>query len=402
MQPVLRYRFRFHHHNTERVPSGISLLLDVGDHRLQTQAQSSTDVPMLVEPNDTTGVDEADIMDDATALMQRPRYKAFPRPTTGTGQGIPPAPTSSSWFTISQPIAPTGTSQHQPVQWTTIQVRNLADFHTMLQWLSNRAQQDRCQPDAGQAKIATWYLQPQVMPRSDHYRDVLLSANPSLWPSEVLQRWADFLQPSQPVDLYVVQPDPPGGMPDVFAHVIVTQNAPPDQAAALVSVTELLEDPWHPSRFALFLHSPVTSDALFDHAGIPPDQVAATPGLSAYHGTTHIPHGSSYPVRSGFAFEVVTDSLDFEEEGSALLQIPHAWPGKEHQTPDMPNAATDRNSHAVCCEQLLEFLRQLAMAMQQITTALSSRTVVSMKHMQSEPHPEVTQPSHSSLQGPPS
>ena len=188
-------RFRFHHHNTERVPSGISLLLDVGDHRLQTQAQSSTDVPMLVEPNDTTGVDEADIMDDATALMQRPRYKAFPRPTTGTGPGIPPAPTSSSWFTISQPIAPTGTSQHQPVQWTTIQVRNLADFHTMLQWLSNRAQQDRCQPDAGQAKIATWYLHPQVMPRSDHYRDVLLSANPSLWPSEVLQRWADFLQP---------------------------------------------------------------------------------------------------------------------------------------------------------------------------------------------------------------
>ena len=390
-------RFRFHHHNTERVPSGISLLLDVGDHRLQAPAQSSTDDPMLVEPNDTTVAEEADIMDDTTALMQRPRYKAFPRPTTGTGQGIPPAPTSSSWFTISQPLAPTGTSQHQPVQWTTIQVRNLADFHTMLQWLSNRAQHDRCQPDAGQAKIATWYLEPQVMPRSDHYRDVLLSANPTLWPSEVLQRWADILQPSQPVDLYVVQPDPPGGMPDVFAHVIVTQKAPPDQAAALVSVTELLEDPWHPSRFALFLHSPVTSDALFEHAGIPQDQVAATPGLSAYHGTTHIPHGSSYPVRSGFAFEVVTDSLDFEEEGSALLQFSPAWPGKEHQTSDMPNAATASSSHAACCEQLLESMRQLEMAMQRINTALCSRTVVSPKQMQVEPHPEVTQPMHFSL-----
>ena len=390
-------RFRFHHHNTERVPSGISLLLDVGDHRLQAPAQSSTDDPMLVEPNDTTPTNEADSMDDATALMQRPRYKAFPRPTSGTSQGITPAPTSSSWFTISQPLAPTGTGQHQPVQWTTIQVRNLADFHTMLQWLSNRAQQDRCQPDIGQAKIATWYLEPQVMPRSDHYRDVLLSANPTLWPSEVLQRWADMLQPSQPVDLYVVQPDPPGGMPDVFAHVIVTQMTPPDQAAALVSVTELLEDPWHPSRFALFLHSPVTSDALFEHAGIPQGQVAATPGLSAYHGTTHIPHGSSYPVRSGFAFEVVTDSLDFEEEGSALLQLSPAWPRREHQTSDMPNAATASSSHAACCEQLIESMRQLDMAIQSITTALCSRTVFSPKQIHVEPHPEVPQPMHITL-----
>lgn len=389
-------RFRFHHHNPERVPSGISVLLDVGDHRHQTQAQASTDLPRQVEPPDETDSEEPDAMDETASLMQRPRFKAFPKPIARTGPVTPPTPASSSWFTIYQPIAPTGTSQHQPVRWATVQVRNLADFHMMLQWLSNRAQDDRCQQDTSQAKIATWYLEPHTMPRSDHYRDVLLSANPSQWPSEVLQRWADILQPSQPVDLFVVQPDPPGGTPDIFAHVIVAQNAQPGQAAALVSVTELLEDPWHPSRFALFLHSPVTSNALFEHAGIPQDQVASTPGLSAYHGTTHIPHGSSYPVRSGFAFEVVTDSLDFEEESSAMLQIPPSVPSKSPQTSNMQVSEPTDVTHVECCEQIITALQQLDTAMKQLRNALGASSVDSPHYAHMWIHHAVTIPTHRS------
>ena len=364
-------RYRFHPSNRERVPSGISVLLDVGDHRLQTRAQSSIAAPMQV---DTHGVQGAEVSDDrsdmsnTSTLMQRPRFKAFPKPAARACPVTSRAPEMTTWFTIYQPLSQVGADQHQPVQGAPVQVRNLQDFHSVLQWQANRARDDCFQQDTNRAKIATWYLEPNVLPRSDHHREVLLSGHPNQWPSDILQRWADFLQPNRPVDLYVVQPDPPGGLPDIVAHVLVVQNAHSQQAAALISVTELIEDPWHPSRFVLFLNGQVTCEELFEHASIPHEQVAATPGIGAYHGTTNIPQGSSYPVHHGFAFEVVTDSLDFEGEDQVMLQLPPRLPSRSltyGEQEAMPTAAT-----ATECRQ------RAFHAMQQICDAIASMVAV--------------------------
>ena len=104
-------------------------------------------------------------------------------------------------------------------------------------------------PSSRSTKIESWFSDPTILPRSDHSREVTMSTSPTQWPVDVLQRWSDFIQPGTPVYLFVVQPDPPGGQPDIIAHVIVAQNPPADRFAAIVSVTELLDDPWHPTRF---------------------------------------------------------------------------------------------------------------------------------------------------------
>ncbi|CAL1165829.1 unnamed protein product, partial [Cladocopium goreaui] len=364
-------RYRFHPSNRERVPSGISILLDVGDHRLNTQARSSTDMPMQVDahsgPSDGDSSARSD-MSDTSTLMQRPRFKAFPKPAAKARPVSPRDAEIATWFTIYQPLSQVGPDQHQPVQEVRVQIENLQDFHTVLQWQVNRARDTCIQQDANRAKLATWYLEPSMLPRSDHHREVLLSGHPNQWPSDILQRWADFLQPNQPVHLYVVQPDPPGGLPDIVAHVLVVQNAPAQQAAALVSVTELIEDPWHPSRFALFLSNQVTCDDLFEHAGIPQEQVATTPGIGAYHGTSHIPPGSSYPVHHGFAFEVVTDSLDFEGDEQALLQRTH-----QAQVVRAPKEALENMTTS---DSPTRYIQGAAQAMQQLTNIIAKMVAV--------------------------
>lgn len=316
-------RFRFEHHVAERVPSGISVLLDVGDHRtrLSHPASSSHEVPQ--EPHLSADEDTPGSSSDTMSLMQQPRYKAFPK---GKGVSVnapqPQLPQDQQlMLQIHQPLPATTGAMHQPVQRTSIHVRNLVEFHQMLQWQANRARENCLQPPLSQTQVATWFSNSVTLPRSDHSREVILSTQPAQWPQDILQRWADWLQPEQPVDLYVAQPEPPGGTPDILAHVLVVQNPPPDKFAVLVSVTELMEDPWHPSRFCTLLPGLVTREILFSQAGIEEHQVASTPGLAAYHGSTPIPAEGSYPARHGFTFEVITDSLDQERDVTTLVQL---------------------------------------------------------------------------------
>jgi len=331
-------RFRFDHQTLERVPSGISVLLDVGDYRTTNPSSSSGNAAdhNQVQPNpDDSSDDLSQRSEDTVVLMQRPRFKAFPTTkaaspiATSQGSAVD-SPGPIAWFHVHRALPAHGENQHQPIQRMVVQARNLDDFHQMLQWQTTRANAECItQPSQG-AKIETWFSDPTTLPRSDRSRQVILSTNPAQWPVDVLQRWSDFIQPGTPVYLYVVQPDPPGGLPDVVAHVIAVQNPPVDRFAAIVSVTELLDDPWHPSRFCALLPNPVSRNELFQLAGISPEQVVATPGIGAYHGSAAIPEGTSYPVRHGFAFEVITDTLESEPDVATLWQRPTCT---DHQMP---------------------------------------------------------------------
>ena len=272
--------------------------------------------------------------------MQRPKFKTFPKTKAPshavTGQGsATDSPGPIAWFHVHRALPASGANQHQPIQRMVIQARNLDEFHQMLQWQTQRANEACLMPSSRSTKIESWFSDPTILPRSDHSREVTMSTSPTQWPVDVLQRWADFIQPGTPVYLFVVQPDPPGGQPDIIAHVIVAQNPPADRFAAIVSVTELLDDPWHPTRFCALLPNPVSRNELFDLAGIPPDQVAATPGIGAYHGNAPIPEGSAYPVRHGFAFEVITDTLEFEPDATTLWQHTMQADGQVLVTPNI-------------------------------------------------------------------
>lgn len=112
-----------------------------------------------------------------------------------------------------------------------IVVRNLQEFHQMLQWQTTRARDSCVDQPPRRVLIATWFSDPITLPRCDHSREVILSTQPVQWPTDILQRWADFLQPNQPVEMHVAVPDPPGGSPEIIAHVIVVQNPTHDQVA---------------------------------------------------------------------------------------------------------------------------------------------------------------------------
>lgn len=313
-------RYLFHPQNTDRIPSGISILLDVGDWRAQPSQSASSQMTVQPAPNTEDEDEDMRVLQDDVSMMQQPQVKAFPKPAapTSSGSTMPDPPAAHFW--IHKPTAPRGTDMHQPVHWVQIQVDNFAEFQQLIQWQADRSQDHCLETQPRRAKVASWYLEPVTLPRSDHYRDVLLNTDPMQWTSEILQRWADFILPQNPTTLLVAQPDPPGGDPDIVAHVLVVQNPPPRHAAALVSVTELLEDPWHPTRFVLFLPDQVTRDDLFTQSGLHMGHESTAPGTSAYHGSVLISPESTYPVRPGFAFEVVTDTLDLEVDANALLQ----------------------------------------------------------------------------------
>ena len=83
------------------------------------------------------------------------------------------------------------------------------------------------------------------------------------------------------------------------------------------------------SRFYTLTPGLVTREILFEQAGIAQHQVDSTPGIAAYHGSTPIPPGGSYPARHGFTFEVITDSLDHERDAVAMIQL-HNHPPTVH------------------------------------------------------------------------
>ena len=367
-------RYHFHPQNTDRVPSGISVLLDVGDWRTQPSGSASSHEPAQPNPEPEADQDEDDsmsILQDGLALMQRPRYKAFPKPVAKPSPAANMRAQAGLQLWIHKPSAPRDASMHQPVHWVLIQVPNIAEFHQMLQWQADRSQ-DHCLPtQPRRTKVASWYMEPQTLPRSDHFREVLLNTNPMQWTGEIVQRWADFIIPDAPVSLFVVQPDPPGGDADIIAHVLVVQNMQPHHAAVLVSVTELLVDPWHPSRFVLFMPDQVTRSELFQHAGLPIDHDRRAPGTSAYHGSIPIPPDGTYPARPGFAFEVVTDTLDLEGDAPTMLQLPQiqdGWATKHEHAATGTTPVMNAHNGA---KSIKEAFLQIHQQMMHITTRLT-------------------------------
>ena len=170
-------------------------------------------------------------------------------------------------------------------------------------------------------RLSTWFSHPDTMPRTDHPRDILLSNTPYRWVEEIIQRWADWIDPAEPVNLHVVHPRPPGGQPEVIAHVLLVQKPTMHTRVALVTVTETLEDPWHPERFCALLPPLVSLDYLAEEAMVPTCFRAPHHGCHLFHGQTEILSNQQFPVRHGYSFELIVDSLDDHRDSTSLIQL---------------------------------------------------------------------------------
>ena len=87
------------------------------------------------------------------------------------------------------------------------------------------------------AHVLTWFVDHrQVPPICLDSRQVTLHDNVQDWETIIKNAWRDSLDATQPIELYVVQPDPPMMEPSIFAHVVLVQAPRDNWVSNLVTV----------------------------------------------------------------------------------------------------------------------------------------------------------------------
>ena len=168
-------------------------------------------------------------------------------------------------------------------------------------------------------QLATWYIDADQLPRSDHSRLVHLAPQPDQWLQAIAQRWHDFIAPTVPLEFHMVHPPPLGGDPNIVGHVILRQRTRDLQRAALISVTDWNDDPWHPMLACTFLSELTSYEELVREAMVEQDCPPVQPDAQCLvqHGSIAINPGSQFPVRHGFSFDVAA-AIDDECHASVM------------------------------------------------------------------------------------
>ena len=144
------------------------------------------------------------------------------------------------------------------------------------------------------------------------------------WVDDLISLWRDWILHESTVHIHLVQPHPLSGTGEVCAHVILVQRPHPAYRAALISVTEMLDDPWHPTPFSILLPPEITYEQLPDEATVSSDFVPLDESSAAQvtHGSVTILPGTEFPVRDGYHFQVAVASLDpATYDTSSFLQL---------------------------------------------------------------------------------
>ena len=182
--------------------------------------------------------------------------------------------------------------------------------------------------------IETWYSDHTRRPHSGLGRQVRLTADFSTWYTSIVMAWEDHVDPFHSLTGHIVQPHPAGGDPEVLAHVVLVQNAIPDQVSTLVSIFDADDDPWHPRLLCLTLHQQRLFQTLLDVAN-PGDEFASISTMATCrawwhdqeitaHWRTLLPHGAGIllhiqraPAPVNMAHHVDDDD---DDDGLQLLQ----------------------------------------------------------------------------------
>eukprot|EP00435_Cladocopium_sp_Y103_P009314 s83_g2.t1 len=102
-----------------------------------------------------------------------------------------------------------------------------------------------------QVTIRTWYNDHHRWPICDVPRDVGLFEDINLWRPALLHTWRDRIDPTVPVEFFLVAPDPTDEVDLIVAHLIVLQRPMEDAKSVLVTVFD--DAIWnnYPRRWAL-------------------------------------------------------------------------------------------------------------------------------------------------------
>ena len=272
-------------------------------------------IPTSGMPPDTS---EAGTDTDALSLMHGRTSGRNTRPRFGRGTRTPASSSTAAHAPVGHPTASRSPLFKPPMPHV---------FLPTMQWLMGhhgacpRSQDFRF-------TVSTWFLDRDHLPRCDHDRVVTLGSAQHTWIPDIIRRWEDFIRLGAPIDLHLVTPTPTGGLPEIKAHVLLVQNKPLHSAATLVSVMEMLEDPWHPSRFASFLPQEVSRQDLCREATLFEDMFVHQAQCRAFHGTIELLQDMTYPARDGFGFDVALPTLDSQHDDERADDA-----GQPHPTP---------------------------------------------------------------------
>jgi len=181
--------------------------------------------------------------------------------------------------------------------------------------------------------VNTWFLNHPVHRSCAQFRTVRIAGNFEAWHQQFLRRWSDLLEDGQPVDFYVVDPQPPTTrmQPTCLPHLLLLQRTPEDERAAVITVVDS-RDP-----AASFQHSAhfLPRITLKEHVIVAIDKVPACyPQLSElqcmiWHGDRQLPEGLHIMTHHGISLLTIIQDLTFmsaqawdqeEDEGLTLMQ----------------------------------------------------------------------------------
>lgn len=295
---------RFHQHIREEIFSGISVHFVVGRVPLATPSASSRSrSPPRTHDHDNH---------DDVALMQRPRRWNRPRA---------PAP-AASYEPTHAPQAGRSVPGH-----LSLSVVDPREFRETLQWTIQAAAEQCHDTRNAPFQVQTWFLDPYRCTRTSEARTILLQPHPHTWSQDITNRWADVLDPQEPVHLHVVHPMPVAATSEVRAYILLVQRPNGILRASLVSVIHFDQDPWNPSHIAVMLDAETTVEqiAFVTNVVHPANPQSPYVQVEARHASVTLDDRAPFHVRDGYAFElVVFDNSDPWADSLALIQLSFA------------------------------------------------------------------------------
>ena len=185
---VFSSRLQFQYQVREEIFSGMSALLDIGVPFEHTGGSN------VAASSSRGSVQEGEMDEDNASFMQLPE-QVLRVPAASLVSRRPPVPavpgaTSVMVHTQVQDLPP---QQHRTTQPLVVTIANHAEFLQTLHWQNAQTNSECSLPTTLPKRISTWFSHPELMPRTDHPKDILLSTTPFRWVEEIIQAWADWI-----------------------------------------------------------------------------------------------------------------------------------------------------------------------------------------------------------------
>ena len=188
--------------------------------------------------------------------------------------------------------------------------------------------------------VNTWYLHAPEHVRCHEYRTVRLTSDFQHWQHHLLMAWRDRLADGFPIAFYLVFPQPPTTrmQPEILPHLILVQQEPPEQKAAVITVIDTLRPESSFVHTATFLP---TQTGKFEIATALELLDRCYPAVSdlqcmTWHGEVQLQADLRIAIHHGVSFLLILQDIGFpnprawdEDEEMNLLQK-HARPQSQH------------------------------------------------------------------------